>query len=381
MRATHLAAHMRSHMDDSSKPFVCTHSNCGKRFWTNQHLRRHVVSCHTPSQDGIPSISALDAKDALGDPSLSGLYKCTHGGCDRLFSKRKHLRQHVREAHADFSSGELPYACEHEGCHKRFSTYAKRQHHMRVHEKGRYQCILPHPSAPPPGHPPYTVDDALQAWSFSTWTHLQRHMHLCHPPTCHQCGQVFANRENLKRHQQLHTESLSSEWECPWNGCDKVFKSQYALKVHVSRVHEGLKPFSCEICGKRFGYKHLLERHQHLHEPRNSSDAATLSTPTSEDPTESHPHLSNLLGSSRQRAHRERVLPCPWLLLGGPDAGSVQELEACPRKFARLYDVRRHLSSVHGLHVTDTELKTCMPKAALALLPSPRGVKRARQEE
>lgn len=376
MRATHLAAHMRSHMEESEKPFECTHSDCGKRFWTSQHLRRHIVSCHTPFQDGIPSISATDAHEMLGNNSLSGLYKCTHGGCCRIFSKRKHLRQHVRDAHADFISGELPYACEHEGCDKRFATYSKRQHHMRVHEKGRYQCVLPHLSAPPAGHPPYTIDEALQAWSFSTWTHLQRHMRLYHPPTCHQCGKVFANRENLKRHHKTHAMYSSSEEQCPWNGCDKVFQTQYALKVHISRVHEGFKPFLCEVCGKRFGYKHLLERHQQLHDRSNSSEAETLAHSDSD----SHPHLSSLIGSSRKRARRERVLPCPWPMLSGQASSEVQELEPCSRKFARLYDVRRHLASVHGLHVSDAELKTCMPEAVLALLPPPRTVKRIRHE-
>ena len=67
-------------------------------------------------------------------------------------------------------------------------------------------------------------------------------------------------------------------------------------------------------------------------------------------------------------------------MLSGQASSEVQELEPCSRKFARLYDVRRHLASVHGLHVSDAELKTCMPEAVLALLPPPRTVKRIRHE-
>lgn len=320
----------------------------------------------------------MDTSGPQANKSLSHMYPCTYEGCSCVFSKRKYLRHHVREAHADFSSGDLPYPCEHEGCDKRFATYAKRQQHMRVHAKGRYQCILAHSSTPPPGHPPYTVDEALQAWSFSTWTHLQRHMRLCHPPTCHICGRVFANRDNLKRHQKTHAAYPSTTWECPWNGCDKVFQSHYALKVHMSRVHEGEKPFECDTCGKRFGYKHLLERHQLLHEKVPSLSSSP--SDSADSPTEPHPHLSHLLGSSRKRSHRERVLPCPWLTLNMQASGEGHELDACPRKFARLYDVRRHLSSVHGLDVSDAELRTCMPEAALALLPPPRPAKRVRQD-
>lgn len=180
MRSTHLAAHMRTHMDESMKPLACSHEGCTKRFWTQQHLRRHVLSCHA-METGAHSMRMLDAQAALGEAGVAGLYHCDSPGCDLVFSKRKHLYQHRREAHADPSCSHAPFVCD--VCHKHFLTNAKRRHHMRIHEEGRYQCILPHAVAPlPPEHPPHT--DTGVSWSFATWTHLQRHMRLCHPPTC-----------------------------------------------------------------------------------------------------------------------------------------------------------------------------------------------------
>lgn len=424
MRSTHLTAHSRSHMDDSMRPCRCPHAGCEKRFWTQQHVRRHVLSCHTMDA-GQHAVSAQHAHDMLGierGQPLTGLYRCESPGCDLLFFKRKYLRQHVREVHADSDCSEYPFVCEHEGCSQRFATNAKRRHHARIHEEGRYRCILPHSMPPPPNHPPYTVQRDMPGWSFSTWTHLQRHMRLCHPPTCSVCGRSYASRDQLKRHAVVHDATSSSlstaesidvaEWTCPWNGCEHVFLSRYALQVHVSRVHFGDKPFQCDVCGQSFGYKHLLRRHQmRLHESKVAAETESKADPglelrpallshdhvssmqTSLDAGRAHmrshgpSHLVRLMGMGRKRARRERILSCPWHVVcernAHQDDSQAEEplgLEPCPKKFARLYDVQRHLASVHGMELSDAELRSVMPENDIAQLPAPRELKRLRTE-
>lgn len=414
MRSTHLNAHMRSHRDDVDKPYVCTHDECGKRFWTAQHLHRHMVSCHTAAP-GALFVSREDASELFGSSSTSGLYSCEK--CELYFAKRKHLRAHIRERHAD-GDEVLPFACEFPGCHKRFPTNSKREHHARVHRSGRYQCVLPHHGPVPAAHPPYTEDPMSKAWVFVTWTQLQRHHTLCHPPTCPTCGKSCANRDALRKHMRTHDHAADPAFPCPWNGCEKALRSAYALQVHISRVHEGGKPFECPICQQRFGYKHLLQRHLPTHEP-------SATQKESEAPVTTTPHLSRLLGTSRKRARRERVLTCPWdalrpverpavandgsaPTLGRPDRGSsvpgslsatdqvpdticsAEQPEktpsihgawqSCTKKFARLYDLRRHLASVHHLNLTDDELRPLIPDTALAQLPAARQ-KRQRIDE
>lgn len=56
-------------------------------------------------------------------------------------------------------------------------------------------------------------------------------------PTCNECGASFPKRGNLAR--------------------------------HVQTVHLKLKPFQCEICFARFGYKNHLKRHQVVHQRGN----------------------------------------------------------------------------------------------------------------
>ena len=40
--------------------------------------------------------------------------------------------------------------------------------------------------------------------------------------------------------------------------CDAIFKDKWILKRHIASVHEGKKPFECEICDKRFPLNNVL---------------------------------------------------------------------------------------------------------------------------
>lgn len=370
MRATHLAAHARSHMDPAEKPFPCTYG-CDKAFWTAQHLRRHIVSCHA-SNEAVQGITPHELEE-IGGGATSGLYRCTE--CERLFPKRKHLRQHLREVHAD-PQDPNPFPCTHPGCTRRFPTYTKRQLHLRVHDKTRYMCTQPH----------------RELVTFSTWLELQKHVRECHPPQCPrpECAQSFASRENLRKHMRIHERNdrarkgqvvddhagaddaayssddgsmapdpdEAASWRCTWNGCNRVLSSPYALKVHVARVHRREKPFVCDACGQRYGYKHLLRQHmRRTHEQELTAE-----------PDTSLPYLGPLLATEkRRRAVRERILPCPWDQLAGDGAEA-----ACSARFSRLYDLRRHMESVHALCVREDELAQLFPDE-VEQLPKKRG--------
>lgn len=335
-RATHLSAHARSHKDAVMKPFACPQPGCAKAFWTAQHLHRHQVACHAGerARQGVSSTELA----ALGDTSNAGLYPCTQ--CDRFFSKRAFLRLHMREAHADQDEryAAAPFGCEFPGCTKRFPTNAKRTQHARLHAPDRYMCTHPHEGAAP---------------TFSTWTELQRHTKACHPPRCPYpaCdGRTFASRDNLRKHMRSHEDEASDAHACAWNGCEAAFSTAYALRTHIATVHRHEKPYVCDECGQRFGHRHLLRKH---------------TCATTAPPHDTLPLVTPLLHTeARKRARRERVLPCPWAQLAGPDT------DACPRLFARLYDLRRHMNSAHALATTDAELAALFPDVMRALPPS-----------
>ena len=67
---------------------------------------------------------------------------------------------------------------------------------------------------------------------------------------------------------------------CLWvledgTACGKTFTKFDSLKRHVSEAHKGVRPFSCNLCGKNYGRRDYLLRHLKSH---NEAEVASIST-------------------------------------------------------------------------------------------------------
>mgnify|MGYP002476672876 CR=1 FL=1 len=87
---------------------------------------------------------------------------------------------------------------------------------------------------------------------------------------CQECGKVFVNVSNLRRHLKLHSES--KKFSCP--ECPLTFPRPDQLASHM-RVHQGERPFICQHCRIRFTTSSNLRRHERRIHP------GLPSTPTS----------------------------------------------------------------------------------------------------
>lgn len=186
--------------------------------------------------------------------------------CSSRFTKKSHLRKHIKMEHAhmdDMTLSQLeivekstPWACTHIGCVKTFTTEGK----MKSHEKKHIN--LPHVCP---------EEDCLMRFAFRR--ELQKHQKVDHVPTCLVCQKTFKSWKTLHSHKSIHKDELMNEHMCPHDGCHKVYTRKGNLNVHIRQAHgEGGKSFKCEQCDESFGYKHTLERHiKKIHVTRDES--------------------------------------------------------------------------------------------------------------
>ena len=78
---------------------------------------------------------------------------------------------------------------------------------------------------------------------------------------CTICKREFVGK-NAKRNMNDHV-AVVHEGKKPFQCeiCKSCFSRERNLRAHISFVHEGNTPFQCTECNEGFGYKHLFDRH------------------------------------------------------------------------------------------------------------------------
>ena len=252
-----------------------------------------------------------------------------------------------------------------------------------------------------------------------------------HPPTCpyEECaGRMFSAQKGLRAHLKLHEqrvieehEHASSEeedvalprkrrrggevgrdWKCEVEGCAKDFKSvrligfrataahlmrrfsqKKALTTHHAITHLGKRDFVCTVdgCGRAFGYKHILQRHQarghgNVHneddedaerhgdaDGESSEGEQSWTRPKKRKNRHAPSHGTSIIDEITGVAYKKRTasgkvpLTCPYPTMEGlPSALATDEqnlwgkdVAPCEYVFGRAYDLRRHLLAVHGI--------------------------------
>lgn len=149
--------------------FLCMHPECGKSFADNAHLRDHTV-VHT------------------GEKNLS----CSV--CGKTFARLSTLHDHQR-----VHTGEKPYACSTPGCFKRYSSRAALRFHVAVHLNpgARATGKSATTSASSSPNAKTVAREHADANSTSTAEHQQL--------TCSHCGKQFPSRNACLVHMISHT--------------------------------------------------------------------------------------------------------------------------------------------------------------------------------
>lgn len=75
------------------------------------------------------------------------------------------------------------------------------------------------------------------------------------------------------------------EMKCSVPGCNKILSSKYNLKRHIESCHNGIRPYECSICYKRFSSKQNKREHmrlEHSYSWHSTSTPQTSSRPPQE---------------------------------------------------------------------------------------------------
>lgn len=204
---------------------------------------------------GLSLDSKLSLLAHLNNHIRNKKHKCTE--CDESFCNITNLKRHWSKSHqSENPFKEKKFVCD--ICDKRYLTKHLLGMHKKSHENLReFKCT--HGDCCFETNSPYD---------------LNNHVKRVHNPTrvhkCTDCDKLFKRRCDMINHRSAVHSDVRCYVKCPV--CTTIVLEK-GLQSHIINRHSEkaqVKPFECDICGKRERYEKALQRHYFaVHEPKN----------------------------------------------------------------------------------------------------------------
>ncbi|XP_059051378.1 zinc finger protein 182-like [Achroia grisella] len=268
-----LEEHQKKH--DKENKFVCT--ICDQRFPTEAALEYHTQThyrsyvCQTCYEEFRDEYSVdIHYQDEHDETR----HQC--GDCDATLPNKRSYLKHRRSVHGKMVA--CPY------CNKMASNSSSLKKHILIHtqaqnlecdicsKKFRTDILLQtHKSTHvyKKDENAYCTECDIQFKTVNIYrVHLRTSLkHVSKQDfrfPCSQCNSRFPTSSYLRAHMR-HSHNLGKKYPCTM--CDRVFKRNRLLQIHISIKHEGKprKKVGCHTCNKEFTSKTALRDHMNIH--------------------------------------------------------------------------------------------------------------------
>ena len=250
---THLSVHRRTH--NGLKPYMC--SICGKTFAIASNMRKHAAIHDRDGTEHQIPIEAEPVAAPLFEPVAVKPFPCSH--CDMRFSALKKLAMHERRDHG------TQHSCPHPGCLRICISASQLEKHLLTHSGEKpHGCPICQKRFTQKTHVTQHIATVHASPSGRAKSHvcpqcgkcfvtrgvLAKHMMLHtnqRPHQCSICDKAFVQKSHLTVHMNQHTGNR------PFNcsECRKDFTTKQHLKDHL-KLHNNSKPWLvCNQCPAR----------------------------------------------------------------------------------------------------------------------------------
>ncbi|PWN48957.1 hypothetical protein IE53DRAFT_388836 [Violaceomyces palustris] len=407
-------------------PYACQHPGCERRFATNSkrksHSKRHEegrYTCALPHPKGRNAEEEGEEEDqgVMTFPTWTSLQShmkqfhpptCPWPGCGKTFGRADNLKTHLRrhrekeEEEEEEEEEKRPFqqrgsskgssARGGEGAAIELSDSDESETDQDESEEDESDAERP-TDAEVKGS---TIPRARKAFR-CTWNHcdksytrrfaLQVHIRTAHvgekPHECRTCSRRFAHKHLLVRHRRQcrsvgkveqgedEEEEMSDEYFRKEGGAVPEKDSSRPRAAKRRSAEEGEEEMDEEkVRRRRMGLLKLLTGEEYS---EGGGGGGEESCGEGKSP------------KRKRRKIRGRVVSCPWdrIVELGRGKGGEEEAEVgggegsrgevvnnddnlkCPYRFSRLYDLRRHMSALHGIQLDDLELEDLVPREEL----------------
>jgi hypothetical protein len=284
------------------------------------------------------------------------------------------LQAHIRDAH--------PPTCPHAECEGRaFKNAGRLREHLRVHAEREADIAAGHDREDSEDLPPVLAEATTRRKKRKLSTISEREIAALKAdgtllPTAPSGRSTPATPGTPRKLPRLVGGEAGKDWTCGAPGCGARFKSRFARDEHAQATHSSGR-HKCDVCGRSYRRPASLKRHQAdgwcgKEEADGGSTPKRARTGKLED-APAGDLLTGLATLPGGALHRRWACPYVYQLAEGDEAGEKDGAEAtsqdgeetkeasddgkrytyCPERFHRVYDVRRHLASVHKMVLSD----------------------------